>query len=260
MWRRPKRRYSRRGPWISPVNKKRDAIQGAHNGDAADPSTWTINAEIKAGQNTIFTYCPTYIPKRYALQENEHVRSQPRTYFSGYKERIHLRLSEPITWRRIVMWSYLRLNTAKPPTKPSANGHHVITRQLTPIPNDPTFRNFMFEGNHVSDYKNLTLHQAMLNKAHYTVIYDKTFQMNTHGAANFEKEFKFWHKGGKLIYDDLESGEDVVGGPGNSGWCSYSREGKGNMYVIDILSNYNPNVGAVIGHMTPTGCMYWAES
>ena len=165
--RRPVRRYSRRGRsgygrggynrrryrrrrrnWISPYNKKHDVIKGAH--DTNDNSFAPIGAP-----NTFFGYCPTYMPNAVAEDTSpnrQKVRMSKNVGFTGYKERVHIATAESLIWRRIVIWSYNRLNNTAGPTKTDSDGASYTTRQITPLELNEGVRAFLFRGTQGVDY------------------------------------------------------------------------------------------------------------
>lgn len=76
--------YRRRAPRISPYNRKKDAIQAGH--DTND----NIFSRID-DPNTIFGYCPTYMPAKLAGETDpvspQKSRESRFVGYTGYKER-----------------------------------------------------------------------------------------------------------------------------------------------------------------------------
>lgn len=276
--RRPVRRYSRRGrsgygrggynrrryrrgrrSWISPYNKKRDVVKGAH--DSNDNSFAPIGAP-----NTFFGFCPTYMPNAVAGDtghNHQKVRLSKNVGFTGYQERVHIATAESLIWRRIVIWSYNRLENTAGPTKTDSDGNVYTTRQITPLQLTEGVRAFLFRGTQGVDYTENTLHEAPLNSDHFTVAYDRTRVLQPRRPTGDEYghifNMKFWNPGGRIIYSDDEDG--LTKGPLVNGWSSLGRASKGNMYIFDVFStgfSLTSNTPS-IARFAPTGCRYWTE-
>lgn len=215
--------------------------------------------------NTFFGFCPTF---RQLLSSNSSVNTLPHSRqsakigFTGYKERVLIATGSSLIWRRIVLWSYTQFTPAQPPVKgQSTDNPNWYGRQTTPLENTIALREFLFEGTDGTDYTVHSIHEAKLNRNNFTVAYDRTRWLNpTHDTEDFgyQKEFKFWNPGGKIIYDDDESGSEKL--PAN-GWSSSTRESRGNMYIFDI---FNSGLGLTsdvsnIARFCPQGTAYWVE-
>lgn len=253
--RRPARR---RRVTVTPYDKKRDAIVGAHDTNSE------VRSPITQG-NTIFAFCPTYIQSQGQTSlaiESHHTRDQNKIHFTGYKERVFINSFASFVWRRVVLWSYEQLSFAQPPMKGADST--TRTRQITPIANNSLLRGFLFRGTQGIDYNIGTLHQATLNTANFTVISDQTRTINPNkptgsvtGDPGKIQEYKFWYPGGRILYEDREQGtKDLL----QSGWSTMSRASKGNMYIFDFFSDgAQAGTTTQIGGFQPTGCNYWIE-
>lgn len=253
--RRPRRGNYRRRNWISPYNKKYDTLRSAQNSN--DNSYGTIDAP-----NSFFAFCPTYrslLSPTKTLENRTFTRESSKIGFTGYKERCLVATGVSLIWRRIVVWSYQTFNPAKPPIKGS-NDSTWYGRQTTPVENTLEFRSWLFRGTEGTDYTRASTHEAPLETKNFTVSYDKTRWLNpTHeNDFGYQKEFTFWHPGGKIVYDDEEIGSAKIPG---QGWSAPTRESRGNMYVIDI---FNSGLGLTsdlgnIARFAPQGTAYWVE-
>ncbi|WGD01128.1 MAG: capsid protein [Genomoviridae sp.] len=276
--RRPVRRYSRRGrsgygrggynrrrprrrrrSWISPYNKKHDVIKGAH--DTNDNSFAPIGAP-----NTFFGFCPTYMPNLVTGDTGHNpskVRTSKNVGYTGYQERVHIATAESLIWRRIVIWSYNRLNNTAGPSKTDSSGTSYTTRQITPLQLNEGVRAFLFRGTQGVDYTENTLHEAPLNADHFTVAYDRTRVLQPRRDTGDEYghifNMKFWNPGGRIIYSDDEDG--LQKGSEVNGWSSLGRSSKGNMYIFDVFSTgYSLTSDTPsIARFAPTGTRYWVE-
>lgn len=172
----------------------------------------------------------------------------------------------PILWRRIVVWSTIRIGTAQPVVgTDSASGHDYLKRNITPITQNEELREFLFKGTLGSDYTQSSIFEAGLNRSHYTVSYDKTRVINPSHTypdtiAGQIVYNKFWNPGGKVVYDEDEQGSDTKD---SSGWSVYASPSRGNMYIIDVFGDGGSRSGSGdvtdIGRFRPVGVSYWRE-
>lgn len=175
----------------------------------------------------------------------------------------------PLIWRRIAVWSYTRIPQAVTNPKTYQGIQPVRQRQITPQVNDPGFRQFWFQGFQGVDYNIDTIHEAPLNRQNFTVLYDKKMIINPQrGPQSFANSFgelrsrKFWHRGGRIIYDNQERGHDVTSGLETiDGWSVNARNSRGNMYILDIFTDGGSGTSdqAAVAKYWPVGRRYWKE-
>lgn len=250
------RRYRRRSRYtVSPWNKHRDIIR------AGMPDNTMTSAPISDGaENTFFCFCPTYLPGRAAIRARySHERSSSRIHFTGYREKVLLKMTQSVIWRRIVVWSHERVDMATPPIKGAGSGNPGTRyRNIVPQANTQYFRNWLFEGTQGIDYSQQTIHQAPINRSNVTVSYDRTSIINPNNAPTAGNgkliEKKFWNPGGLIKYDDDEAGTRNFIEPS---WSARSGNSKGNMYIVDIFNT--PGISTASGVFQPQGTTYWVE-
>jgi hypothetical protein len=245
--------------WISPYQKKRDTVRAAH-------STQSDNAWAPIGTpNTIFGFSPTWRDRtQITSSDNPTIERRSRHVgYSGYKERVLIATSSPLIWRRIVIWSYIQVDSLAPPLKKDAAGNKYYTRNVTPLQLGPTLRNWLFRGTKGVDYTTDSVHEAPLNTDNFTIQSDTTRIINptsnvvSQGFGTI-REKKFWQPGGKIIYDDDEAGSQVSR---SSGWSVPSFPSKGNMYIFDLFTDgmaHTADQGNV-ARFLPQGIHYWVE-
>lgn len=169
------RRHRRPRYTVSAYNKHRDTIQ------AGMPNSTTSSAPISDGaENTFFLFCPTYLPGRSAIRARySHERSNERIHFTGYREKVMMKMTQSVIWRRIVVWSHERVASATPPIKGGGSGvPGKRQRNIQPQANTEYFREWLFQGTQGTDYTSNTIHQAPVNRSNVTVSYDRTSVIN----------------------------------------------------------------------------------
>ena len=254
-----KRRYGRRRSryTVTPYNKKQDTIQSGM------PDSTQASAPISEGaENTFFLFCPTFLPGRSAVRARyAHERSNSRIHFTGYREKVMMKMTQSVIWRRIVVWSHERVSAAKPPIKGGGGTQSVPgkrQRNILPQANTEYFREWLFQGTQGIDYTTNTIHQAPINRSNVTVSYDRTSIINPNNAPTEGNgkliEKKFWNPGGLIKYDDDEAGSKNFNEPG---WSARSGNSKGNMYIVDIFTT--PGISSASGVFQPQGTTYWVE-
>lgn len=250
------RRYSRRSRYtVTPYDKHQDTIQ------AGMPNSTVSSAPISDGaQNTFFIFCPTFLPGRSAVRARyAHERSNSRIHFTGYREKVMMKMTQSVIWRRIVVWSHERVSVATPPIKGGGSGiPGKRQRNIQPQANTEYFREWLFQGTMGTDYTTNTIHQAPINRSNVTVSYDRTSIINPNNAPTEGNgklmEKKFWNPGGLIKYDDDEAGSKNFNEPG---WSARSGNSKGNMYIVDIFNT--PGISTPCGVFQPQGTTYWVE-
>lgn len=232
---------------------------------AAHKSKSQSNAPIANGKtNTIFGFCPTYRPRYLeGIQSDRHMRSANHVRFSGYREVSMINVIQSVIWRRIVVWSYSRINPTIPPIKQIQGGDY-LTRQITPLDEtDQSLQRFLFQGTMGLDFTADTIHQAPLNTANFTVVKDRVRIVNPNfsggdGTNGKVLETKDWIPGGKVVFEHTEAGsKDLAKAGDNTGWSSLSRESRGNLYVFDVFNS--PGSTKTVGSFQPEGTVYWTE-
>lgn len=243
-------------PRISPYDKKYDTLSAGQVGN----DTVTAAPISDGAENTFFIFCPTFLPAKSGNRPTyDHERSASVIHFTGYREKVLIQAHESMIWRRIVVWSHEKLTAGTPPMKNQGpEGLQYRTRNISPIPNTAALRNFLFTGTQGIDYTKQTIHQASLNRANVTPVYDRTSIINPNNGPTLGNgklvEKKFWNPGGKLVYDEVESGaKDFV----NNGWVAQSGSSRGNMYIFDIFNT--PGVTSTAGVFQPQGKTYWLQ-
>lgn len=228
-----------------------------------------VNINVGGAQPNMFVmYCPTGRSRPAAQQapndlepDLPHARFQKSIDVTGYKDKLTMTFDSSFIWRRIVFWSHERFTEALGPLKGDFNlpSRQYYTRQLTPITKSIDWKNLVFAGTEGIDYDTQTLHMAPLNKKAIYVQMDKTYTLNGGETSDFTiRHYKHWFPGGRIDYDDQESGNiNVLSKP----WSERSVRTKGNMYILDIFSDAGSHSSAVdVGRMYAEGRLYWKES
>ena len=225
---------------ISPYQHKKDTIRPAHQ---TNDNTWANISVGGSTPNTFILFCPT------ARQRNgpvgagffpslDYGRSSKEIYFKGYKERMSVFATSSFVWRRIVFWSVNQVANAIGPKKGGgdASVNAFYTRQMTPTENSASFRDFIFQGTDGTDYTANTLHHARVDRESNYVVMDKTYNINVKDSSDvYMLNLNHYYKGGRINYDDEESGSVLVN---SSPWSVANPRGTmGNMYILDIFSD-----------------------
>lgn len=246
---------------MSAYNNKSDTVRPAHQTNNATRTPIKVGGD---NPNTMILYCPTArgrpaVKSDGTVPNSPHARFNDRTYVSGYKESINIYSSGPFIWRRIVFWSYQQASVAAGPKAggSDASSRAYYTRQMTPVENNDTLRQWIFDGTMGIDYHRNTMHQAPLNHRWIDVAMDKTYRFNGQGA-NLPRiqQFNHYYPGGVVQYADQEFGNVNDGSP----WSVTSRQSKGNMYIFDIFSDGGMDGGNnKVGNIQCEGKLYWSE-
>src|SRR5699024_3727671 len=132
------RRFRR--PRISPYKKKTDAIRGG------DISNQTRDFGWFNTNDTYFVFSPTMRPRDYQNEQGTHNRHSRRVEYTGYRERVMVTAQRPVMWRRIVVWSYIRIGNATPVIGTDSDGNDFFKRNVTPVVGNSTIdiREFLF--------------------------------------------------------------------------------------------------------------------
>lgn len=224
---------------ISPYEHKKDTIR-PHN-EGTDGSWVNVNVG-GAAPNTFVLFSPTARPRVPrptigTFAEPDYGRSQKDIFFKGYSERMTVFANSSFMWRRIVFWSYYRdiaaLNTTGTPEGSPGVRHN---RQLTPYTNDQDMRDWLFKGTQGVDWTTDSMIMAPVNKDMNNVVMDKTYNINVKDSTDFTMiNKKHYYPGGRISYDDYESGTKTVS---TSPWAAGNfRSSMGNMYILDIFSD-----------------------
>lgn len=206
-------------------------------------------------------------PRDYENEQGTHNRHSRRVDYTGYRERVMVTARRPVMWRRIVVWSYIRIGNATPVIGTDSNGNDFFKRNVTPVVGNSTsdIREFLFAGTQGPDFSASGVFEAPLNRDHYSVAYDKVRVINpSHaypdGVGGQISWRKFWNPGGKIVYDEDEKGSSAGD---STGWSVYSNPSRGNMYIFDIFgdggNHPEGNPAEQIGKFRPVGQNYWRE-
>lgn len=258
--RAPNKRRSYRRLMNITARKFRDTYYGV-------PSTDNISqtqAPLYHGTN-VFAFCPTYRDLDSSLQNS---RESAFCFAKGYRERITMRVSQPMLWRRIVFWSYDQFFSAFPfqVTEPVDTGQDYYLRRLDHknlYGAQTQLRQGLFRGTSGVDYTNSSIHNAVIDRQKNRIKYDRTINVTpNYDAATDEfgkiMERTHWHPcNAKIMYDDIEEGSSVV----RSGWSSVARRSAGNMYIVDIISSGDSGLDNTtqVGTVAMHGTYYWHE-
>lgn len=259
---RRNRRSNRR--MISPFVKKTDTLRPAHQ---TNDQSWSPINVGGASPNTFFLYCPTGRGRPGNTTSGNpadlaHGRFRETIYWTGYQERMEVRATGSFLWRRVVFWSVNQIAAALGTKKGGGetSPFTYYTRQMTPITNDTTFRQFLFQGTEGIDYTITTQHLAPINRDNCKVVMDKTYRMNQGGFSNTDAMVskKHWYPGGRIQYADREAGNLNQSSPWSVPNDQISR---GNMYVLDIFSDGGAKESTQqVGRFQAQGRCYWKES
>lgn len=259
---RRNRRTNRR--MISPFVKKSDTNRPAH---ATNDESWSPINVGGATPNTFFLYCPTGRSRPGPASSGitpdaAHARFRDTVYWTGYQERMEVRSTSSFLWRRVVFWSMNQIVSALGPKKGGADASPFTyyTRQMTPIQNESTFRQFIFQGTEGIDYTISTQHLAPINRDNCKVVMDKTWRINQGGYSNTDALIskKHWYRGGRICYADNEAGNVNQSSP----WSvTNDNKSRGNMYILDIFSDGGAKeTTQQVGRFQCQGQSYWKES
>lgn len=257
--RAPNKRRSYRRLMNVTARKFRDTYYGTPNTD--NPSQ--TQASLNVGTN-VFAFCPTYRDLNLSLQNS---RESAFAFAKGYRERITIRVSQPVLWRRIVFWSYDQFFSTYPFQVTDSNtGNDYYLRRLdhkSLYGAQSQLRQGLFRGTSGIDYTNSSLHNAVIDRQKNRVKYDRTINVTPNYDASTDEfgkimERTHWHPcNSKIMYDDIEDGSSVI----RSGWSSVARRSAGNMYIVDIISTGDSGMDAStqVGTVAMHGTYYWHE-
>lgn len=240
--------------------KYRDTYYGVPSTD----NTSQTQAPLNLGTN-VFAFCPTYRDLNPALQNT---RETAFTFAKGYRERITIRVSQPVLWRRIVFWSYDRFFSTYPfqVSEPTDTDQDYYLRRLDHknlYGAQSQLRQGLFRGTSGIDYTNSSLHNAVIDRQKNRVKYDRTINVTPNYDASTDEFGKImertqWHPcNAKIMYDDIEEGSSVI----RNGWSSVARRSAGNMYIVDIISTGDSGLdtSTQVGTVAMHGTYYWHE-
>ena len=242
------------------ANKYRDTYFGS----ATDEALGTCDVPIQAGFNC-FAFSPTFRELDYNMRATRH---NSLTFGKGYRERVLIRVSQPVLWRRIVFWTYERPFGAIPwrVAEPIDTDQEYYTRRLDRknlFGSDVQLRDIMFRGTLGIDYRQETIHNARVDKEKNRVVFDKTLNVTPNYDASTDEfgkimEVSMWHAINKNIrYDDIEEGSSKI----SNGWSAMTQRSPGNMIVVDIFTNGDKGIDLTtqIGTVQMNGTYYWHE-
>jgi hypothetical protein len=240
--------------------KYRDTYYGVPSSD----DTSSTQAPLYTGTN-VFAFCPTFRELDASLQNT---RETKFVFAKGYRERITIRVSEPVLWRRIVLWTYEPFFGSVPfrVAEPVDTNQDYYLRRLDHkvlYGAQTQMRQQLFRGTSGVDYTNSSIHNAVIDRQKNRVVYDKTINVTPNYDASTDGFGKImertqWHPcNAKIMYDDIEEGSSVI----RSGWSAVARRSAGNMYVIDIISTGDAGLDAAtqVGTVAMHGTYYWHE-
>lgn len=265
------RRYVRKLNGISPYDKKKDTMASWNEGNGSFDSTLGDSSLSQASNTSVFVFCPTFIPKDAGDGNAEYQRLRDpeawKIQFTGFAEKCLIRAMTGTIWRRIAVWSYSRVGIAQPITRQEGDAS-FLARNLNPVDHSQTtFRQWLFQGAADIDYQPWSMVNAPLNRSHFKVAMDRTITINPNhahtGSGDAGQIFvkKDWIRGGKIVYEDKEYGSGMLD-PGDTspdltqGFSSYSRESRGNLYIVDIFFSPDQND---YGFFQTESTRYWLE-
>lgn len=178
-----------------------------------------------------------------------------------------MRTSQPMLWRRIVLWTYDQWYSAVPyrVAEPNDPNEEYYLRRLDKkelFGAQTQVRQQLFRGTSGIDYTNSALHNARVDRIKNRVVYDKTINVTPNYDASTDEFGKIiertqWHPCNKtIIYEDQEEGSSKIG----SGWSSIVRKSAGNMMIVDIMTTGDGGTGTdQCGTVGMHGTYYWHE-
>lgn len=231
-------------------------------------------APIYEGPN-VFGFCPTFRDRSYLDTNVEISRHSANVFYKGFKELVSIRVTQPVTWRRVVFWTYDTWGSMVPwriaqSTQPDPDVNETFYSRRVDHKDffgvDTGLREMMFRGSLGIDYGAGTVQFTPMDRKRNKVVYDKAVNINPNYDAPTDEmgkivQRKLWHAANRTIwYDDIEMGSSVTS---QSGWSSPSPLSAGNMFVVDIISNGDPQPGDTatqIGSFSTQSVAYWHES
>lgn len=251
--------------------KKYDTRLGSPNNFAAP-----IPLNLNTGSTYILS-CASYIPTFDLGHSNQrHQRGAEKVFLRGVKERCLLQTVTPLTWRRVVFWSYDRHSVGLPIRYDPAEGDPVIRRNLRPFkPRNPGIEagtaRILWQGTVDVDYSEQNRAFAALDRENITIVSDRTRTINPNHVWNAPAvgdgkmvRQNFWHPANKTmsyLQEEDGSNKEVLPEPG-SGWNSFGVRDSGNMYIMDIFSTGELADGAesvFAGTFHAQSTVYWHE-
>lgn len=256
---------------VNTASKKyRDTLVSRVSSDGSANSL----APIYTGLN-VFGFCPTFRDRSYLTTNVEISRHSANVFYKGYKEIVSIRVTQPVTWRRIVFWTYdtwyslvpYRIAQATQPDPDVTETYYARRADHKDFyGSDSGLREMMFRGSLGQDYNAATIQFTPMDRKRNKVVYDKSININPNYDAPTDEmgrivQRKLWHAANRTIwYDDVEQGSSVTS---QSGWSSPSPISAGNMMVVDIITNGDPvpaDTTTQIGSFGTQGVEYWHES
>lgn len=191
---------------------------------------------------------------------SESLRTNDRCYYRGFKERVMINTTTAASWRwRRIVFACKGITSRIPGLRGNYETNAGWPRALVNLSGDPagTLRNgleeLLFEGQAGIDW--LTTYTAKVDTKRVTLMYDKTRVINSGNQLGKFATYNMWHPINKnVVYDNDEQGE----GKTNSAISTTSREGLGDVFVVDLFSCATGNAADALG-FEPECTTYWHE-
>lgn len=202
---------------------------------------------------TVALWCPTAMVSSGSFVTHSHTRSASSVFQVGVAENMVFDIDKGYQWRhrRVVFETKgLRLESAY------GNGTGVDRyRKYNPLSETESRSLFdtIFEGS--LDNDSTGFFDNKLDTSRIKVHYDKSRNLTPSNANGHIHKVKFYHPLKKnMTYDDDEDG-DVKD---SNKWSSLSREGLGDIYIVDIFQDVWASEDAHL-YWKSQACHYWHE-
>ncbi|QIR82232.1 capsid protein [Chicken genomovirus mg4_1165] len=236
---------------------------------------------IMSGQ-TYFLANMTYLEPNLGNQtvntiDNDMRRKDQSIFFRGWRDRLQIQVSQPVTWRRIVFWSHARIQLALPHRIPDPlHGGDLFYYARNGARWDPAVTHSilaqeLWQGTEDYDFVEHTRPVTPLNPSNLSVVSDRKVAINPQvnvdpslGASGNIRSFKRWYPVNRQItYDQRERGNEIVKSViDDNGYSVRSPNSPGNLYCMDIFDTgqYLPEESQTqIGRLMQESNVYWRE-
>ena len=250
--------------------KKQDTMLTWSNTTAANPTNGATYASVPAvlvgGQTYVFPWCATARDNDLVAGTEGNIfdtatRTATECYMVGLKERVQIQTNSgmPWQWRRICFTikgndlPAATTATMKLFAETSAGIQRLLNNVQTSALNG-VINNLVFKGTDGGDWNNYF--NAKTDTRRVTIMYDKTTSIRSGNTNGIMREYKRWHRMGKmLVYDDEEAG----GGVSPDYLSTVGRRGMGDYYVLDIISAGSGSTSSDVMTVNPQSTLYWHE-
>lgn len=203
---------------------------------------------------------------------NQAARTASTCYIKGFAEKIRIQTSSglPWFWRRIVFRyrgggfniflpsdTPTQTNGGFPTFTETSNGFQRLYFNLTINASNNTLaqhQDILFKGTVGKDW--VDIQTALVDTTRVDLVSDRRMTIRSGNANGTVKDVNTYHRyNHNLVYNDDESGALEA----SSYFSTDSKQGNGDMYIVDIFTPGTGSAASDILQLTSTSTLYWHE-